>query len=59
MSQAVKDAIDANYRHFDCAWIYGNEQEVGEGINAKINEGVVKRYVNYRVLRIKFTNLLT
>lgn len=40
---AVECAIDVGYKHIDCALVYGNEIEVGEGIEKKIKEGKIKR----------------
>lgn len=39
----VEAAIRSGYRHIDCAMIYENEKEVGEGIHAAIKQGIAKR----------------
>jgi len=62
VTQAVKDAIDIGYRHIDCAHVYGNENEVGEGINQKIKDGVCTRdeiFVTSKVrLLLNFLNMV-
>jgi len=43
---ATRDALDAGFRHFDCAERYGNEQEVGEALEAGFAaEGIAREDV--------------
>ena len=45
MVNAVKAAIQSGYRHFDCAYVYHNEQFVGKAIHEEIanSGGKLKR----------------
>jgi diketogulonate reductase-like aldo/keto reductase len=52
-AQAVKDAIDLGYRHIDTADMYGNEEDVGRGIEAS----GAKRDDLFVVTKVWTTNL--
>lgn len=43
MKQAVVWALEAGYRHIDCATIYGNEVEIGEALQDTLGTGKVKQ----------------
>ena len=40
---ATRDALEAGFRHFDCAERYGNEREVGEALQAGLAGGGIAR----------------
>ena len=40
---AVLEAIRIGYRHFDCAYIYRNEKEIGRALKDAMTAGLVKR----------------
>lgn len=43
VKNAVVEAVKAGYRHIDCAFVYGNENEVGDALSELFKTGIVKR----------------
>jgi diketogulonate reductase-like aldo/keto reductase len=48
LNNAIKCALNCGYEHFDCAWLYSNEDVIGEAIKETIKEsnGSIKREGN-------------
>ena len=42
VGEAVKKAIKCGYRHIDCAFIYGNQREIGAALREVMREGIVE-----------------
>src|SRR5579863_1302521 len=53
---AVKNALEAGFRHFDCAERYQNEREVGESIQAALAGGAVARKDLFLTTKLWNTN---
>ncbi|XP_061292475.1 prostaglandin F synthase 1-like isoform X2 [Bos javanicus] len=41
--EVTRFAIEVGFRHIDCAYVYKNEEHVGQAIRSKIADGTVKR----------------
>jgi len=41
--KAVLEAIKVGYRHIDCAYIYGNEKEIGDALQKAFSDGLCTR----------------
>ncbi|CAF2646390.1 unnamed protein product [Rotaria sp. Silwood2] len=39
----IESALSIGYRHIDCAWLYGNEKGIGEGLSNQFKKGEIKR----------------
>jgi diketogulonate reductase-like aldo/keto reductase len=42
IAAAVRGAAEVGYRHFDCASVYGNQREIGQALQAVLDEGVAR-----------------
>eukprot|EP01120_Amphizonella_sp_Union-15-10_P015055 TRINITY_DN7600_c0_g1_i2.p1 TRINITY_DN7600_c0_g1~~TRINITY_DN7600_c0_g1_i2.p1 ORF type:complete len:334 (+),score=70.73 TRINITY_DN7600_c0_g1_i2:62-1003(+) len=43
VGEAIKNALEVGYRHFDCAFLYGNENEIGDAFKEVFDSGKIKR----------------
>lgn len=43
VSEIIASAIQAGYRHIDCAWFYDNQKQIGVGIKKGLNRTGISR----------------
>ncbi|WP_213940464.1 aldo/keto reductase [Pseudomonas sp. dw_612] len=55
-TQAVRDALSAGFRHFDCAERYRNEERVGVAINEVLEAGTIRREELFITTKLWNTN---
>jgi alcohol dehydrogenase (NADP+) len=53
---ATRAALEAGFRHFDCAERYGNEREVGKALQAGVAEGAIAREELFVTTKLWNTN---
>jgi alcohol dehydrogenase (NADP+) len=53
---ATRNALEAGFRHFDCAERYGNEREVGEALQAGLVAGEIARQDIFVTTKLWNTN---
>src|SRR5580658_4423753 len=54
--RATRDALEAGFRHFDCAERYRNEREVGEALQAGLAAGPIAREDIFVTTKVWNTN---
>lgn len=54
VKDAVFWAIEAGYRHIDTAAVYGDEEQVGQGIAEAISKGLVKREELFVTTKVRY-----
>uniref|UniRef100_A0A8C3F946 NADP-dependent oxidoreductase domain-containing protein n=1 Tax=Chrysemys picta bellii TaxID=8478 RepID=A0A8C3F946_CHRPI len=52
VQEAMEVALNAGYRHVDCAYFYQNEAEIGAALQKKLGEGRLKRDELYVVSKL-------
>lgn len=59
IERAVLDALEAGYRHFDTAFNYGNERDIGRALRSWLDAGRGKREELFIVTKVGQRSLTT